>query len=125
MDESLEEQMRRKHAWLAPHLWDDDRSVFNVKDTKENHIDILPLLFTYAIVVTPKNSPLTYADRWCYYSFAPALQAAVDWDATGWSQYSRDAGGYYDSFRCEPQGWHRHPVSGRRRDAEGNEYVSP
>lgn len=55
------------------------------------------LAFTYAII-----SEITYSgygDRWCYSSYEKAKQALDNWGA-------EDA---------EPQGWHRHPATGRRR----------
>lgn len=42
----------------------------------------------------------TYEERWCYPDGASALRALIAWDAS--------AGG-------EPDGWNRHPKSGRRR----------
>ena len=48
-------------------------------------------------------------DRWCYQTAADARRALDEWDGTG-----------------EPQGWHRHPATGRRVDkATGREYVMP
>jgi hypothetical protein len=49
-----------------------------------------------------------YADRYCYREKLDAVRALKEWDGTG-----------------DPEGWHRHPPSGRRRDSEGNEWVAP
>jgi hypothetical protein len=71
---------------------------------------ILPLLFTHAIVYGTLGDMTGMDDRWCYESLGGAIEAFFNWDGTG-----------------EPEGWHRHPVTGRRRP-EGNpdlEYVSP
>ena len=47
-----------------------------------------------------------YEDRYCYRTLDGALRALADWDGEG-----------------DPEGWHRNPKTGRRRDAEGNEWV--
>jgi hypothetical protein len=55
------------------------------------------LLFTYAIY-----ADLTiwgHGERWCYSDYAKALAALLAWDGEG-----------------EPDGWHRHPDTGRRRE---------
>lgn len=52
-----------------------------------------------------------YEDRYCYQTEEQATRAMQEWNGTG------DPG----------QGWHRHPISGRRRP-QGNpdlEYVEP
>jgi hypothetical protein len=68
---------------------------------------LMPLAFTTAIIVCRALDYDTYEDRWCYHT-ADAAQAALEaWDGTG-----------------EPTGWHRHPATGRRVDAEGNAYVA-
>jgi hypothetical protein len=70
---------------------------------------IVPFMFTHAIIVGKMGDECGYEDRWCYHSY-PAAKAALDeWDGTG-----------------EPNGWHRHPDSGRRRDLERNEeWINP
>jgi hypothetical protein len=60
---------------------------------------ITRMIFTYAIL-----SDLTeygHGDRWCYESYEGAMVALFAWE-------HRDGEG-------EPNGWHRHPDSGRRR----------
>lgn len=49
-------------------------------------------------------------DRWCYETYEAASQALADWDCAAGT---------------EPDGWHRHPDSGRRRDKSGKEWVCP
>jgi hypothetical protein len=71
---------------------------------------IMPLMFTHAIITGRIGDRMGYDDRWCFSSLAKA-QAALDaWDGAG-----------------EPQGWHRHPRTGRRRIEGGpaTEYVDP
>lgn len=59
---------------------------------------IVPMQFTHAIVVGQMGDKISYDDRWCYGGQDAARKALDAWDGTG-----------------EPQGWHRHPRSGRRR----------
>jgi hypothetical protein len=56
-------------------------------------------LFTHAI--TYGISRDLFEDRWCYHTYADALTALIHW---------------YKNFDAmpEPDGWHRHPSSGRR-----------
>lgn len=51
-----------------------------------------------------------YHDRWCYHSMSEAVLALATWTETG---------------AREPEGWHRHTPSWRRRDEEGREWVAP
>ena len=50
-----------------------------------------------------------YRDRWCYHTAADARRALDEWDGAPGT---------------EPQGWHRHPMSGRRVDEHGGEYIA-
>ena len=59
---------------------------------------IMPLMFTSAIVTVRAGDTHSTEDRWCYHTEGSALAALDAWDGTG-----------------EPDGWHRHPGSGRRR----------
>lgn len=55
-------------------------------------------LFTDAIIlVNPAAADFGYEDRWCY-EHGKALPALLAW-----------------SGDKEPEGWHRHPLTGRRR----------
>lgn len=60
---------------------------------------IAPFLFTHAIIIGRMRDTGMYEDRWCYESYAKAKEALDAWDGEG-----------------EPDGWHRHPTSGRRRE---------
>jgi len=73
---------------------------------------VMPFLYTHAVVWGFVQDWLTYEDRWCYGSAAAACIAADRWEGP-------DHG--------EPEGWHRHPRSGRRRpDGDPDqEYVNP
>ncbi|WP_139339112.1 hypothetical protein [Marinobacter lutaoensis] len=63
---------------------------------------VKPFLFTWAIIAD--FTPSGYKERWCYHSLTDALAALNDWDGNG-----------------EPDGWHRHVNTGRRRDEHGND----
>lgn len=79
-------------------------------------IDVLPLTFGRAQVgITEALTDQCYADVWCYETPIAAVIATTAWiadkpEGTG-----------------EPEGWTRHPASGRRRpngDASA-EYIRP
>lgn len=63
-------------------------------------------IFTSAIVVGLDEAG--YSDRYCYHTMADARQALDEWDGTG-----------------EPEGWHRHTSTGRRREPDGREWINP
>lgn len=67
---------------------------------------LMPLMFTCAIVSELDRHG--YGDRWCYKSIEDAKAALDAWDG-------KDG--------TEPEGWHRHPSTGRRRE-NGEEYVN-
>lgn len=100
--ETMMARMTIAHADHAPDLWDEDRGVFVVKIVDGRSIEVMPLMFTAAVIVTPL--PITlwsgYTDRWCYGTVPAAVAAAKAWDGVP---------------PGEPDGWHRHPSSGRRR----------
>jgi hypothetical protein len=70
---------------------------------------IMPLMFTHAIIVGRVGDFSGYSDRWCYSTKNKALKALEDWNGVG-----------------EPEGWHRHPMTGRRKDPEtGEVWINP
>lgn len=81
-------------------VWDDERAVWVVGGTSAYTIDVMPLLFTAALVTTPRGQDRYYTDRWCYTTVEKAALAGHAWDP---------------AVDKEPSGWHRHPASGRRR----------
>lgn len=84
--------------------WDAERFVYRIEDSSggsgDDLLEVLPLIYTAAIVLTDKNTPSMHFERWCYHSIPAAIAAAQAWDRT---------------TQDEPAGWHRHPASGRRR----------
>lgn len=72
----------------------------------ERWAGIFRFMFTYAIITGRFDDLNCYSDRWCYSGYDEAKAALLEWDGSG-----------------EPDGWHRHPTSGRRK-REGREYVA-
>ena len=68
---------------------------------------IMHLMFTAAIITGRIGDEQTYEDRWCYHSSDDACKALAVWDGKG-----------------EPDGWHRHPSTGRRRKSNEAEYIN-
>lgn len=70
---------------------------------------VMPQLFTWRLVVG--KDPDWYDDGWCYDSAQSAVVAWESWDPLK---------------EREPQGWHRHPFSGRRRPGgdQTQEYIN-
>lgn len=64
----------------------------------------LRFMFTHAIIVGRIGNTTGHDDRWCYSLMVDARAALAAWDGEG-----------------EPEGWHRHPGSGRRRSVTGDE----
>jgi hypothetical protein len=81
-------------------------------ETGERWAAIYPLAYTHAIITGAVGDYVTIADRWCYGDYDKAKRAIEAW--------SGDPG-------TEPEGWHRHPRSGRRRpDGDASqEYIEP
>lgn len=63
----------------------------------DHYAAIYPKMFTHAIITGRVGDRVSLGDCWCYPDFASAVRALAAWDGTG-----------------EPQGWMRHPDSGRR-----------
>ena len=105
-----------RHRELADLPWDDVAQSWTVAtkitDGAAYGMWITPLMYTTAIIVGPVGAPW-YDDRWCYTSPVRALEAARAW------------GGPWNGG--EPDGWHRHPPTGRRREDgdPGTEHVAP
>lgn len=70
---------------------------------------VVPMLFTFRLIIGSVGAD-GYDDCWCYHDLAAAIGAMGAWDGEG-----------------DPQGWHRHPPSGRRREDgdPATEYVNP
>lgn len=64
---------------------------------------IMPLMYTAAIIVMREDAiDFGYDDRWCYHGLLEAMKALKEWQE--------------NPTLVEPNGWHRHPLSGRRRE---------
>lgn len=97
--------------------WLDDYEEFSTGKTRfklvgdgSSYVAIIPFLYTTAIIFGEVEIQSGYRDRWCYEDFDRALAAFEAWDGIG-----------------EPEGWHRHPGSGRRRPKgePAAEYLAP
>jgi hypothetical protein len=85
-----------------------DCGYLDPRDIEEGrYVCIMPLMFTHAIIVGRIGQMSVYDDRWCYSSYDKAKAALDAWDGKG-----------------EPEGWHRHPMTGRRREFDGDEMTS-
>lgn len=84
--------------------WSIDRNVWHMACTATHAFDVMPFIFTHAIVVSRWDQiDDYYIDRWCYGSREAAVAAMQAWtDYDKWPD-------------TEPTGWHRHPPTGRRR----------
>jgi hypothetical protein len=65
---------------------------------------IYPMLYTFKLVIGRIGWP-AYEDEWCYKDGRAALMAASQWNPP---------------IEKEPEGWVRHPPSGRRRFPNGD-----
>lgn len=102
---------QRGWSW-ASMSWDENVEGWAVKDAPDGRrVWVVPFTFTAAIIIGDPDS-FEYDDRWCY---ATELLAATH--ARAWSA---EPG-------TEPTGWHRHPITGRRRPGAdpAREYVMP
>ena len=99
------EEGTARNAWQAPELWSEEDQCFIVSTEHKNHdVAVMPLMYTGGLIILPKvrTTQTWYLDRWCYHSVAAAIEAAKAWDGV-WPE-------------GEPDGWHRHPATGRRRE---------
>lgn len=61
---------------------------------------LFKFMYTTAIIVGRFGDHNNYDDRWCYHNETDAKAALDAWDG---------------QYPGEPEGWHRHPLTGRRR----------
>ena len=79
-----------------------------VRDIPGNRcVSLFKYMFTWAIIVGKDEDRTGIEDRWCYADAAGAVIALEGFD---WSTYVPN--------QVEPQGWKRHPFTGRRRGPE-------
>lgn len=70
------------------------------------------MMYTHKLVIGRVDAP-AFDNSWCYKDVASALEAFVMWNPFE---------------QAEPEGWVRHPHSGRRRFPDGDpssEYIAP
>jgi hypothetical protein len=98
-----------RHPELAA-IWSSEQGYSDYKEfSNGREACINRMNFTFAILVD--LSDYGYGDHWCYHNVWDAMEALASWDG---------------AEGTEPQGWHRHPTTGRRRpDGDpGKEYVN-
>ena len=64
----------------------------------ENGIDAVIHRFMFTVAILSEIGWHVHGNRWCYESYEAAKEALDAWNGEG-----------------EPDGWHRHPTTGRRR----------
>lgn len=70
-----------------------------VRTLEDGRVVVLyPMIYTTRLCIGPAESPC-YDDAWCYPDVGTGLLAFATWDGEG----------------DPPEGWTRHPASGRRR----------
>ena len=108
----LLDKMAERWEHVRPDQWEYAIGGWRVKAGKTHTVDVIPLMFTAAIVITPLGGTTGYDDRWCYRSLPEAFAAAEAWDV---------------DVDEEPAGWFRHPMTGRRRENgdPASEVVTP
>lgn len=114
MGDDLAEQMANLTDRYGPidDRWSHDDSVYIIRHLPDGRvITVQPLIYT-AFISIGGELRFGYSDRWCYHDVSQAIAAADAWDPLE---------------TPEPEGWHRHPTSGRRRpDGDpSKEYVAP
>ncbi len=103
--ENLLEELRDYFQFLLSNGYKNIRFVNN----NAEWVATCSFIFTTAIVKGHTGDRSTIDNRWCYHAEEDAKAALDAWDGvTG-----------------EPKGWHRHPMSGRRREGgdASKEYV--
>lgn len=65
---------------------------------------VYPMLYTFRIAIGPTGSR-GYDDYWCYADLQSVITAYLEWEPLK---------------EREPQGWVRHPPTGRRRFPDGD-----
>ena len=90
--EAFAEKLSSQYPPNMFHIWDFGDGTY---------IAVRPFIFTSAIVRGVIGDYDEISDRWCYHSTIEAVLAAQNWLS--------------DRSLPEPEGWHRHPMTGRRR----------
>ena len=86
----------------ATQLKNDDPFITSIHNLGDDTCAIVKgLLFHFTIQRAVIGDEEGYFDRWCYENQQMADQAIIEWRAR--------------NYEGEPTGWHRHPMTGRRR----------
>lgn len=72
----------------------------------DEYVAFYRLMFHWTMITGSIDNPWGYDDRWCYDERMVEDQQLVEHALDEWRQRG---------FTGEPEGWHRHPSTGRRR----------
>jgi hypothetical protein len=93
--------------WISMYLldpglvWQRDQIAFERIPSRPGWYKALhPLLFHHMMIIGRIDDVVGYEDRWCFQDFKCGLEAFNAWDG---------------AEGTEPEGWHKHPHSGRTR----------
>jgi hypothetical protein len=91
-------------------VWDEHWCALVIGRFGDTQVLVYDFLATSAIIVP--DGPYSYEHRWCFETRTQAIVAAMTWLKTG---------------APEPEGWHRHLPSNRRREHGDptTEYINP
>ena len=85
------------HSYLMPpRILEDGRTIW-----------VMRTLFNARIGIARTPVSMDFEDAWCYHDHDTAVRVAIEWDGNG-----------------EPDGWNKHPSSGRYR-ADGKTVAKP
>lgn len=77
-----------------------DRECLTLAEDDEHYYDLIPMLFNYRLVMTPKDNTGIWDWGWCYPDALTAIAALHIWDPT---------------TQNEPQFWRKRPTRAARR----------
>lgn len=107
------EQWTQWHRWDNGDLSSQQPGALIRRFTERHYIAIVHFIYTKAIIIGYLADATGYNDRWCYETFWDAMSAASQWEPE--ILIRQYAGQGYVEVMNEPEGWHRHPRTGRRR----------
>jgi hypothetical protein len=93
--------MRDQYGWIDER-YDPEQGFYILREVGKYYLGVLPFAYTAAVIVGTIGDRFGYLDRWCYHTVRIAIAAGDAWDGN-WPH-------------TEPEGWHRHPGTGRRRE---------
>lgn len=87
-------------SWTDPRYpaptWDAERSVWRVKTTSNWHVEIIPMMFNYRVVLTPVDNLHSWDHGWCYFGKSALVMAAAVLAAQAFDPETESAPAGYD-----------------------------